>query len=125
MLFLIIFLVAQLIGNIGLVAIIRYLSRKCNLSLSIHNIPIVILWSMGLLLVMWLSVTHSTLYIMGGFWVALMLLFGLMKTKETGETAISMVAISVLGFVFWAQLLTVMVFYATHQKAIDENPELR
>ena len=121
----IIFIILQCIASLLLAIIIRYISRVCKIQLSIHNIPIIIFWIFGLSIIMWLSATHISLFLMAGFLMSILLWTSQDSSGLIfGDHVFRRICLSALGFIIWPQLLTVMIFYAFHHEKIDENSKL-
>jgi hypothetical protein len=122
----IVLLILQILANIMLGITLRYLCQTYKIPITVHNFPIIIFWCMGLLGIMWLSITHITLFLIGGVVVALLMLTGYSVDFSSETSSIKKIFSCLVGLITWAQLLTIVWFFAVHQEQLkNENPEHR
>lgn len=106
----------QVIATVILGFAIRYACRIYDISLTIHNAPVVIMWIVGLITMLWLSITFPLIYLGVGF-ICGMLLLSTSELSSSSKT--SSVIMSMISIFVWAQVTAFIAFVLLNSDKIE------
>lgn len=109
--------ISQIVSNICLALVMYHVSRLFKISLTIHNIPVVLMWCLGLLLAGCLAIVYPSTYLVLGAFVSIMLLV----TADYSQGVKAPVILSLSAMITWAQLIVFVVFCMSNQDKMEEE----
>jgi hypothetical protein len=115
--------VIHVVAIFFLVRMLWSASRAYKIPITIHNFPIIILTGLGLAIATYLSITHSTFYLVTGFFVGGMMfvLNSLDVPGHKNNSLFQRIMASILGMCFWPEFMVFFAFYASHAEKIDTD----
>lgn len=106
----------QVMATLILAFAIRHASKIYDIPLTIHNTPIVVMWILGMMAMLWLSITFPLIYLGVGFICGMLLL----ATSELSDSSkISSALISLSAIFIWVQITAFVAFVILNQDKIE------
>lgn len=116
------FIIVQMVLNVALAIVLRYLSKTRNIPITIHNLPIIIMSSFIMVGLVWLSVTHLVTYLIPGIFVGYLVWF--IQSHPPTVSLINKILLALFGTIFWVQVSVMTMFLLIHHDRF-ENEEFR
>lgn len=116
----------QIIANILLIWVLVVSAKKYKLNINIHNLPIVILFSLFAMLLNYLAIFSTVNYLLIGFLLSSINLIvnSVELVDKPNMTASEKLILSLITLVWWAQLIILIIFYMFNYKSITEHESI-
>lgn len=110
--------ILQLAVAILLARLLWWAKTQYKISINFYNLPIILIFTIGILSMIYLSLHHFVFYIVTGLFLGTMM-FGISSTEVENLENVSFsrkMIISLLSTFFWPQMATFMFFFYAHME---------
>jgi hypothetical protein len=116
----------QIIANIILLWVVVSSSIKFKLKVTIHNLPIIILFGSLILLFNYFCLASVIKYLIVGFFISSinLVISSIEIEGKPSMNSVEKTILSLLTLIFWSQLIILMAFYILNYKKMIEHESL-